>query len=190
MPAKPRWHADLRKIRHTVSALTAPFLDRPTIERLFGVKSRQANNLMRGLGGYRVGPATVISRDDLLLQLDNLAGPGGYAAEAIRKSRVIEELDALRTVARPRRVAPAPPPPLPCALPVGVNIPTPGQMTILFSSPEDLLGRILGLAQSASMNFAAFAGALEYRNEVDHRSASTPRSTEGPGQQPEARKEV
>lgn len=171
MPARPRWHADLRKIHHTVSALSAPFLDRPTVERLFGVKARQANNLMRGLGGYRIGPATVISREDLLLQLDKLAGPRGYAAEATRKSRVVEELDVLRTASRPRRVAPAPRPSHRSSLPAGVSILVPGQMTILFSSPEDLLTHILGLAQSASTNFAAFAAALDYGQELDQQSA-------------------
>ena len=172
MPAKPRWHANLGKIRHTVSTLSAPFLDRPAMERLFGVQSRQANNLMRGLGGYRVGPATVISREDLLLQLDQLAGPRGYAAEATRKSRVVEELDLLRSAARPRRVPSPPRRSVGSSLPDGVRLSAPGQMTIAFSSPEDLLGRVLGLAQAASANFAAFASALDYGPGADPAPAS------------------
>ncbi len=168
MPAKPRWHADLTKIRATVSALSAPFLDRKTIEGLFGVGPRQANNLMRGLGGYRVGPAAVVRREDLLLQLDRLAGPRGYAAEAIRKSRVVEELDGLRSAERPRRIpAPSRPRHQKTSLPAGATLSAPGQMTIAFSSPEDLLGRILGLAQAASSNFAAFAAALDSGREAD-----------------------
>ncbi len=182
MPAKPRWHANLGKIRHTVSTLSAPFLDRPAMERLFGVQSRQANNLMRGLGGYRVGPATVISREDLLLQLDQLAGPRGYAAEATRKSRVVEELDGLRSARRPRRV-PAPPRPShqKTSLPDGVRLPAPGQMTIAFSSPEDLLGRILALAQAASSNFAAFAATLNCEPLAAPAPASEQEPTEATG---------
>ena len=38
MPAKPRWHADLNKIRTSITSLPSPFLDRPAIEKLFGVK--------------------------------------------------------------------------------------------------------------------------------------------------------
>ena len=80
MPAKPRWHADLNNIRTSIAALPSPFLDRPAIEKLFGVKRRQANNLMRGLGGYRIGRAAVVGREDLLLKLDQMAGPRGYLA--------------------------------------------------------------------------------------------------------------
>ena len=190
MPAKPRWHANVARIRQTVSRLSTPFLDRPTIERLFGVKARQANNLMRSLGGYRVGPAALISREDLLLQLDNLAGPRGYAAEATRKSRVVEELEALRTGPRLRRVAPLPRPTHRSSLPAGVSLLAPGQMTILFSSPEDLLSRILGLAQAASANFAAFAAALDSGQELDPPSAPVQRATEAPENRCETRTEV
>ena len=185
MPARPRWHANLGPIRHTVSTLSAPFLDRPAIERLFGVQSRQANNLMRGLGGYKVGPATLIDRQDLLRQLDRMAGLRGYAAEAARKSRVVEELDLRRAGARPRRIAAPPRPAVPSSLPDGVRLLAPGQMTILFSSPEDLLGRILGLAQAASTHFAAFASALDHRPGADHGGGANDGSGVGPGPAPE-----
>jgi hypothetical protein len=116
MPARPRWHADLDRIRSTVAALGAPLIDRQAIEQLFGVRPRQANNLMRGLGGYCIGSAAVVCREDLLLQLDQMAGPRGYAAQAKCKARVVESLDDLRRNLRPRRVAPRPHrfPTLPC----------------------------------------------------------------------------
>jgi hypothetical protein len=160
MPAKPRWHADLNKIRLTIASLPSPFLDRQAIEQLFGVKTRQANNLMRGLGGYRIGPAAVVGREDLLLKLDQMAGPRGYAAQIERKSRVIEALDALRCEARPRRVSPPPPRRPGAALPAGARISAPGELTISFTSPEDLLGRVMSLAQSAAGDFGAFAAGL------------------------------
>ena len=97
-----------QQIRTSVAALPSPFLDRPAIEKLFGVKRRQANNLMRGLGGYRIGHAALVGREDLLLKLDQMAGPRGYLAQIERKSRVVETLDALRSEARPRRVSPPP----------------------------------------------------------------------------------
>ena len=183
MPAKPRWHADVARIRATVSSLSAPFLDRPAMERLFGVQSRQANNLMRGLGGYKVGPAVVIRREDLLLQLDRLAGPRGYAAEIRRKSHVVEELDGLRSARRPRRVPAPPRPGRSTSLPDGVRLSASGRMTIAFRSPEDLLGRILGLAQAASSNFAAFASALEYGPGADPAPAPEREPVEATGQE-------
>lgn len=161
MPHKPRWLADLTKIRTAVASLPAPFLDRPTVERLFGLRRRQANYLMARLAGYRVGPATVVSREALLTKLDELGGERATGAQALRKARVVEALDELRSQARPRRISAPPPRRLGSALPEGARISAPGELTLLFSTPEDLLGRLMGLAQSAAGDFAAFAAALE-----------------------------
>ncbi len=161
MPPKPRWHADLKQIRSAALKLDAPFLDRQAVEKLFGLRARQANNLMKRLGGYRIGLSVVVGREDLLARLDQLALPRDVASESRRKARVLEELNGLRNHARPRRVTPPPARAAGASLPAGVRIAAPGEMTILFSSPEDLLGRILGLAQSAAGDFAAFAAGLE-----------------------------
>jgi hypothetical protein len=169
MPAKPRWHADLAKIRTSLTALPSPFVDRRAIEKLFGLGARQANNLMRSLGGYRIGPSAVVSREDLLLKLDDLAGRRGYQVQVTRKARVVEALDEIRAQVRPRRIAPPPQRAPGSALPEGTRITAPGELTITFSSPEDLLGRVLGLAQSASGNFAAFAAGL--RDDADREEA-------------------
>ncbi|MHB1796544.1 MAG: hypothetical protein ACYCPO_16465 [Acidobacteriaceae bacterium] len=56
-------------------------------------------------------------------------------------------------------------------------------MTIAFRSPEDLLGRILGLAQAASSNFAAFASALEDGPGADPAPASAREPVEATGQE-------
>jgi len=169
MPAKPRWHADLNKIRRTVSALETAFVDRPVIERLFSLKRRQANYLMRTLGGYHIGQAAVVSRETLLAKLDEISTePGkqhGYRAQAQRKARVVEflneALDDLRNAARPRRIS-APPARAPGSpLPTGVHIASPGVLSIAFTTPEELLGRIMALAQSAAGDYAAFAAGLE-----------------------------
>src|ERR1700737_4983530 len=162
MPARPRWHADVAKIRRTLAALTAtPWLDRQAIEQLFGVRARQANNLMRGVGGFKTGTSTVVSREDLLLKLEQMAAIRGVTSAATeRKARVVETLDALKREARPRRIA-APPPRLNRnPLPSGARISAPGELTISFASPDDLLGRILFLVQSANLDFASFAAGL------------------------------
>ena len=163
MPSKPRWHADLPHIRKTIESLTStPFLDRVAIERLFGVRARQANYLMRGLGGYKTGTSSVVKREDLLLRLDQMSSPGGIPKdEADRKAKVIDALNKLRRE-RPRRIAAPPPRQDTDSLPTGVCISSPGELTIRFTSPEDLLSRILGLAQSASSDFASFTAGLEY----------------------------
>ena len=161
MPAKPRWHAHLDAIRRTLNAMQAPFLDRPTVERLFSVGPRQANYLMRSLDGYRIGSASVVSREQLLAKLDALAGERGYLAQAQRKARVIEALDELRRDARPRPVSVPPARRSGSALPEGVRLSAPGELTISFSTPEDLLGCVMGLAQSAAEDYAAFVAGLD-----------------------------
>jgi hypothetical protein len=164
MPARPSWHANITAIRRSLTAMTStPFLDRSAIERLFGVRARQANYIMRGLPGRKLGNAIVVDREQLLLKLDDLAGPRGVAlAETKRKASVIETLEALKREGRPRRITPPPIVEANVALPAGVRISAPGELTISYSSPEDLLGRVLGLAQAASLNFASFTAGLAF----------------------------
>jgi hypothetical protein len=175
MPATPGWHAHLPSIRRTLAAMTAtPWLDRRAIERLFGLRARQANYLMRAVPGRRLGTAVVIEREALLAHLDLLAEPRGAARpETQRKASVLEAIDELRREQRPRRVLPPPPPP-PAAegtsLPAGVHVSAPGELTLEFASPEELLGRILGLAQAAAANFAGFAASLEFAEFAPARS--------------------
>ena len=169
MPATPGWHAHLPTLRRTLAAMTAtPWLDRPAIERLFGLRARQANYLMRTLPGRRLGTSVVIDRDALLAHLDTLAEPRGLAAAPTqRKASVLEAIQELRAAPRPRAIAPvlpAPPPPgaKGTSLPSGVQLTAPGELTLAFASPEQLLGQILALAQAASAHFAGFAQSLEF----------------------------
>jgi len=163
MPLKPRWHARLKEIRAELNRLPAPFLDRPAVEKLFGLRRRQANYLMLKMGGgYRIGPAVVLDRQQLLTRLDGLAGMKESAAATGRQARVVEALDELRRKARPRRIDPPPPPAAGSALPTGARLLGPGELTLSFASPEQLLGLILSLAQSAAGDFAAFAASLEF----------------------------
>jgi hypothetical protein len=179
MPATPSWHSQIVSIRRTLTAMTStPWLDRPAIERLFGLRTRQANYLMRGLPGQRLGSAVVVDREALLAHLDELAAPRGVArAAAQRKASVVETLDALRREGRPRPILAPPPGPANTPLPAGVRVTAPGELTLAYASPEELLGRILGLAQAASNNFAAFAQSLEFDPEPREPDQADPACT-------------
>jgi hypothetical protein len=61
-------------------------------------------HLVRGLGGYRIGHAAVVGREDLLLKLDQMAGPRGYLAKIERKSRVVESHASRSRLRRESRV--------------------------------------------------------------------------------------
>jgi hypothetical protein len=167
MPAKPRWHAHLARIRTEVTALSSPLIDRPAIEKLFGLRRRQANYLMADLAGYRIGPSSVVAREGLLAKLDQLGAERATGGEQLRRARLVESLDQIRSRARPRPIEAPPARPAGAALPEGARISAPGQLTLAFSSPEQLLGLVLGLAQSAAGDFAAFAAGLGLESDAD-----------------------
>ena len=164
MPARPRWHAKLDDIRQSLTDMDVPVIDRPTIEQLFGVGRRQANNLIRIHHGYQVGASKVVARDKLLAGLEKMGAHRGVAtAETKRKSRLIEALEAVQRKPRPRRIVPPPPPPRPSSssLPPGFAITAPGELRLQFSTPEELLGRIQSLLEAAVKDFASFELCLE-----------------------------
>ena len=164
MPARPRWHAKLDDIRQSLTDMDVPVIDRPTIEQLFGVGRRQANNLMRIHHGYQLGTSKVVARDKLLAGLEKMGAHRGVAtAETKRKSRLIEALEAVQRKPRPRRIVPPPPPPRPSSssLPPGFAITAPGELRLQFSTPEELLGRIQSLLEAAVKDFASFELSLE-----------------------------
>jgi hypothetical protein len=164
MPARPRWHSKLDDIRQSLTDMDVPVIDRPTIEQLFGVGRRQANNLIRVHHGYQVGTSKVVARDKLLAGLERMGAHRGVAtAETTRKSRLIEALEAIQRRPRPRRIVPPPPPPRPAStsLPPGFTVSAPGELKLEFSTPEELLGRIQSLLEAAVKDFASFELNLE-----------------------------
>src|SRR5271166_1324763 len=126
MPARPRWHAKLDDIRQSLTDMDVPVIDRPTIEQLFGVGRRQANNLIRIHHGYQLGASKVVARDKLLAGLEKMGAHRGVAtAETTRKSRLIEALEAIQRRPRPRRIVlppPLPPRPASTSLPPGFTV--------------------------------------------------------------------
>jgi hypothetical protein len=165
MPARPRWHSKLDDIRQSLTGMDVPVIDRPTIEQLFGVGRRQANNLIRIHHGYQVGTSKVVARDKLLAGLEKMGAHRGVAgAETTRKSRLIEALEAIQRKPRPRRIVLPPPPPprqASTSLPPGFTVSAPGELRLQFSTPEELLGRIQSLLEAAVKDFASFELCLE-----------------------------
>ena len=73
MPAQPSWHLRVPEIRAALaSPASPPFLDRPAIEKLFGLRRRQAIRILTACGGYQVGKTFLISRDALLSYLEDI----------------------------------------------------------------------------------------------------------------------
>src|SRR5215472_11250245 len=88
MAAKPRWWRHIPEIRSMLADIQLPVIDRAAIERLFGLRRRQAIELMNRFGGYQTGRTFLIGRDRLLAELESIAATGEYRQETARRERV------------------------------------------------------------------------------------------------------
>lgn len=155
MPAQPRWLLHLPEIIGNLCVLEAPVVDRATVEGLFGLRRRQAINLMHSFGGYQIGKTALIERCVLIGRLREIAAGERFQFERRRRDRLADRLDELRryrqAAAVAIRVEPAP-----CAgLPPGVRLEA-GRLIIEFASVPDLLAKLYGIAQAAAEDFTHF----------------------------------
>ena len=150
-------------IRSAVAELESPSLDRAMVEELFGLSRRSAISLMAPLGKPELGKAMLIKRTRLLEWLDHHLATRPVQGEIARKRELREKLAALEREAQPR-TTPITPPSLPTdpaeAWPAGITLDAPGALTIRFTSPEELLGAVLALAEDAAADYEGFRARL------------------------------
>lgn len=164
MPGKPIWYDRINEIHDALERSKAPVLDRAAIERLFGLKRRQAINLMARFKGFLSGRHWLVHRQNVLDELVRIAHEPGYGRQirARRKlSSYVEEVKA-RRVEFARPIA-APTENLVVKgekLPAGVYCPRPGQMVLEYASVDALLAEINALAMAAVNDFAGFSEAV------------------------------
>lgn len=148
MPDKPTYIHRLPSIlAEAKSPKPIPFFRRGDIEALFGLKRRQAINLMHRIGAIRVSHEIAIPQRDLVAWLEKLAaGPAG-PQEIRRQERVIGRIVELKaeTAARAVKLVLPDSPPAP-DLPEGVSL-LPGLLTISFREEQQLLERLFLLAR-------------------------------------------
>lgn len=146
----------MEQIRH----LPAPVVDRATVERLFGVRRRRANQIIARMGGYEVGRTALVERDRFLAGLEAIAAGEEFHYEERRRARVHEKLDEARRIVRAQKVkiqaSPSSAKPSGPPLPPGVSL-HPGEIRIAFDSPETLLTRLFELSQSIAHDYDEFA---------------------------------
>lgn len=167
MPAKPSWYPRLAEIIDQIRQLPAPVVDRATVERLFGVRRRRANQIISRMGGYEIGRTALVEKGPLLARLEAIAGGEEFHYEERRRARVHEKLDEARRIVRAQRVKiqpAAPPPPAASSpkLPEGVSL-HPGELRIAFDTPETLLTRLFALSQSMAHDFEEFVAYISKR---------------------------
>jgi hypothetical protein len=164
MPAKAAWLLKIPEIIRMLQAFEVPVVDRATIERLFGLRRRQAIELLHRLGGYQTSRTFLVDRHLLIEHLQRLAAGEEFDRESRRRERLDGSIDQLRrhqTAARVR--IPVPPDVYNRKLKdlsAGVAL-EPGHLHVAFSGAEELLGKLYELAQVASNDFDRFRAAAE-----------------------------
>jgi len=165
MPARPTWLARVPHILGSLQAETAPpFLDRPAVEILFGVRRRQAIRLLRRCGGYQVGRAFLVPRASVLLFLAAQRADEELPEIEAQKRHVADFLGQARQSLSLPRI------PLPLApklsaitfagLPPGIRL-TPGRLAIEFESATELLEKLFSVSPALVNDFDTVERAWE-----------------------------
>jgi hypothetical protein len=124
-----------------------PFFRRRDIEALFGLKKRQAVNLMHRIGAVRVSQELAVDQRDLVCWLEEMVADPGVTFERRRHDTVIGRIIELKAETAGRAVKIVLPTRTPSLdLPDGVAI-EPGRLTISFQNEQQLLERLFLLAR-------------------------------------------
>ena len=148
MPDKPSYIHRLTSIlAEAKSPKPIPFFRRCDVEALFGLKRRQAINLMHAIGAVRVSREIAVPQRDLVSWIEQrIADPAG-PHEIQRRERVIGRIVDLKaeTAARSVKIVLPEAPPAP-GMPPGVSL-QPGLLTVSFGNEQQLLERLFHLAR-------------------------------------------
>jgi hypothetical protein len=148
MPDKPSYLHRLSSIlAEAQTPKPIPFFRRCDIEALFGLKRRQAINLMHTIGAIRVSNEIAVSQSDLVFWLESMVHNPARIRELRRQERVIDRIVELKaeTAARAVKII-LPDPSTSVDFPAGVTL-DPGILTITFDSEQQLLERLFLLAR-------------------------------------------
>ena len=152
MPAKASWLLQVPEILEVLrGAPEADWLDRGSMEALFGVHRRRAQQLMSRLDGFRSGRTFLVRKETVIEALERTARGEEFLYEARRQRRLAENLDNSRREAvgrgvpirvagdvRERRVA---------ELPADIDLQA-GRLTITFRGAQDLMSKLFELSQA------------------------------------------
>ncbi len=158
MPANPTWLRNLSQIRATLDEVKEPFFDRAGIERLFGVRRRQAIILIRKIGAFKLGHTYVVPRIRIRAFLAESQRGRAARVERIRRSNLRLAIDEARRDLAARRVK------IPLSATkdaTSANLPgtirfAPHELRVAFRDSADLLQQLYLLSQAMGRDFAGF----------------------------------
>jgi hypothetical protein len=156
MPNKPTWYQRVPEIVREVEQVPTSVLDRFSIERLFGVRRRQALRILASLGGYQLGRTYVVEKQELLRHLRLLLREGGVQREVRRKERIWNHLQTNAKHWRARHIEV-----LPASAVTEESLPPEivldrQRLTIVFQEPTDLLQKLHSLVTMLADDYEGF----------------------------------
>lgn len=167
MPKLPFWYLRVPEILSQLRAPGAPpFLDRPSIEKLFRVSRRQAIRLLGATNGYQVGKTFLVERHSVIEYLESLENSGAAPEARARKRSVANALNEVVNYSVAQQVQIRARPDLlryPANLPSGIELVAPGKLQISYHGAEDLLAQLVELATAAANDFPGFRKLYEGR---------------------------
>jgi hypothetical protein len=147
MPDNPTYIHKLEVIlAEARSPKPIPFFRRCDIEALFGLKKRQAVNLMHRIGAVRVSRELAVEQRDLVRWLEQRIADPSVALEWQRHGRVIDRVVELKAETAARAVKIVLPAGPSVEIPAGVSF-QPGLLTVAFDSEQQLIERLFLLAR-------------------------------------------
>jgi hypothetical protein len=162
VPDKPLWLGHLDRILAELSALPHPWVDRATVERVFRVGRRRAQQILAPCVSLHVGSNGLADRELFLAHLRQLAAGEAAHYERVRRQRLAHTLDGLRSAWQSRVPVEAPVSIVNQAfadLPPGIQL-APGQITVQFATTQEALEKLLALAMAIGNDFERFDGAV------------------------------
>lgn len=174
MAAFPRWYKNLAQIRELLTELPQPILDRPSIEMIFGVSTRQAQNLMSSIfSGFAIGRSVVVDRQEVISKLNQIEASGAVKRARVAETRRQASKESTEQTMREREarqtVLPPPPPPpqeqAEAFLPPTARLSAPHTIEIHFSQAEDLLSTMHSMIKKFIEDSEAFEDLLRWKEE-------------------------
>lgn len=144
-----------------------PFFRRRDIEALFGLRKRQAVNLMHRIGAVQVSRELAVEQGELVRWLEARIAHPGVAAERRRHTVVIDRIVELKAEAAARAVKIVlPERKMDGDWPEGVTL-LPGLLTVAFRDERELLERLFGLARVLARRPEVLEGVAGLKGEVN-----------------------
>ena len=152
------WLGHLDEILTELIALPQPWVDRATVERVFGVGRRRAQQILAPCVSFQIGSNGLADRDRLIAHLRQMASGETASYERRRRHHLAQTLDGLRAAWQTRVSVQAPTSIVNqvfADLPAGIEF-APGRITVKFETTHQALEKLLALAMAIGNDFERF----------------------------------